>query len=473
MSIANKIAKNFFISAFARIIGLILALFIAGLMTRYLGKEGFGYYATSMAFVFIFSIFSDLGIYSIVTRDISRPGANEGQLISHAFSLRFFWAALMFTVCSVVVWLFPYPEIVKKAVLIQAVGFWFLSLSQVLMGVLQKYLRTDKSALADVASRILQLALVAILIYKDAGFLWIVSAMAAGSALNALIIYIGAKQHIKFSVRVSLSAWKNLLYASYPLAISGILTVIYFKMDTIMLSLFKPAEDVGIYGLSYKVLESVIVFPSILIGLVLPQLSFYVNTNKDRFKLIAQKTLDVLLIGVVPLVLGTIFLSTKIVTILGGLDFISASKPLNILIIATAFIFLGAFYSNILIVINKQKLLALIYGAGAVFNVVANYFLIPRYSYMGAASTTLATELLVTILMIIASAKYLHYNFSFSRVWKYLISAVAMSVVLLMLGNLNIAILLPLGMVIYFVVLFIIRGFNRQDIKILTQRDAN
>ena len=78
--IVRKIAFNTIVSIAARILGTIIALVNIGFITRYLGKDVFGEYVTILAFVSVFSIIADFGLYSLLVRDISRPGADEKYL---------------------------------------------------------------------------------------------------------------------------------------------------------------------------------------------------------------------------------------------------------------------------------------------------------------------------------------------------------------------------------------------------------
>jgi len=147
--LGRKIALNTIVSSGARIIGLALSLTTIGFITRYLGQEGFGYYATILAFLFFFTVLADLGLYSICLREISQPRADQRKIVSNAFTLRFMVGLFIFALAPLVVYFFPYPGQVKTGVLIGALGFWLMSNQQVLIGIFQKYLRVDKVALGE------------------------------------------------------------------------------------------------------------------------------------------------------------------------------------------------------------------------------------------------------------------------------------------------------------------------------------
>ena len=88
MILVRKIAYNIIIATGARAFGVALSLISLGFIVRYLGKEGFGSYSLVLAFLYTFNILADLGLYSLMTREISRPGANEKKIASNIFTLR-------------------------------------------------------------------------------------------------------------------------------------------------------------------------------------------------------------------------------------------------------------------------------------------------------------------------------------------------------------------------------------------------
>lgn len=458
--LGRKIAYNTIISVGARLIGLALSLIIIGFITRYLGQTGFGYYATILAFLFFFTVLSDLGLYSICLREISRPAADEKKIASNAFTLRFFAGLFIFCLAPLIAYFLPYPGQVKLGILIGAVGFWFLSNQQVLMGVFQKHLHMDKVALAELLGRVFQLGLVVFFIWQKLGFLFIVGALVGGALINFLLVFFFSRKYISISFQFDFSFWRSLLKKSLPLGLAIIFTMVYIKIDTIMLSLMKSPADVGIYGLAYKFLESLLFFPAMFVGLVMPLMSKYAFSARKKFKEITQKTLDILLIFLVPMVIGTFFLSKQIVILIAGQDFILSAGVLNILIVATGIIFLGTLFANMIISLEEQKKLIYIYGAGVVINLVTNFIFIPKYSYYGAAGTTVLTELIVTLLMMIILYQALKALPSFIYMTKYILAGLFMAGFLYFFAQWHLFILIILASLVYFGSLWLMGGFK-------------
>jgi len=477
MTIVKKIAYNTFISSGARIIGVALSLIGIGFITRYLGQEGFGSYSLILVFVSVFDVLADFGLYSLMTREISKPGADEKKVASNIFTIRIFTLLIFLAIAIVSVWFFPYPLKIKTGVAIMSLSCFFLSACQVLMGIFQKYLRTDKPSIAEILGRIFQLLLIILVVYFDLGFLFVLIASLFSSVVIFLLSFIFSRKYIIVSFAFDFSYWKKIIREAIPIAISVILTLVYFKIDSIFLSLSfinrfspSPLSDVGIYGIAYRVLEGLIFFPAMFVGLIMPLLSGSAVSDKEQFKKIFQKTLNVLIIFIVPLVVGVLILAMPIVKLIGGNNFIESAPVLRILSFAVGLIFLGSLFGNSIIALNRQKIGAWIYFGGMIFNIVTNLIFIPKYRYLGAAGTTVATEFLVTFLMIVLIYKTIHYFPSFRIVFKALIGGIAMGVFIWFFKEWNLFLLVGLGIAIYFGVLYFIKGIRKEEIALLIKK---
>lgn len=477
-TIRQKIAYNVTFSGAARIIDTFLALVITGLLTRYLGPSGFGDYIIIFTFWYIFTVLADLGLYSITVKEISQNDGEEQKIISNAFTLRMVSTALIFFVGILAVFLFPYKNTVKIGVIIASIGFWALFSEQVLMGLFQKNLRIDRAALGDLAGRLVQVALTLVIIKKNLSFLSIIAAFSL-SGLASLAVYVWfARRFVNLKLAADFEVWKKILRQGWPLALSAILTMLYFRLNVITLSLIKGEEAVGIFGVGYKILENLIFFPAMFVGLVMPMMSRAAKTDMEKFKDILHKVSNALAIFLFPMVAATVILRKEIVQTIAGSGFNESAGVLEILIFATALIFLGTLFSNAIIALNKQKQLFRIYFWGAVLNFIINIVLIPPLSYMGAAWSTLATEFLVTALMMIYLWREIKYLPRLPRLPKIILSTVISSIGILFIGKefagkspaVLLVFLLPLEIALYFAVLYMTGGIKKEEFKLFFNR---
>ena len=170
MLVARKIAYNVAVSSVAKILSTVLALVSIGFITRYLGKEGFGDYATVLAFFYLFAAISDLGLYHISTREISRPRADENRILGNIFSLRIIASLAVIILAPIILIFFPYPLEVKQGIMIAAFAFLFSSSYQVLNGVFQKNLAMDKVTISELIGKAIQVVVVIVAIRLSLGF---------------------------------------------------------------------------------------------------------------------------------------------------------------------------------------------------------------------------------------------------------------------------------------------------------------
>ncbi|MFA5871792.1 MAG: flippase [Parcubacteria group bacterium] len=456
-SVSRKIAYNVVISSSAKIIGTILALVGIGFITRYLGKEGFGEYSTVLAFFSFFGSLVDLGLYSISTREISRPGSDEKAILSNVFTIRVIASLAIIIIAPLIIFFFPYSENVKTGILIAAVAYLFSSSYSVLIGLFQKRLVMDKVAVAELVGRIFQVIVIVIAVKLDWGFLAIITTLLINMLVSFLIVYAWSKHYVRFRFKFDWPAWKSFLKESYPLGISAIIVFAYFKLDTIMLSIMKSSSDVGIYNAAYKILENISFFPAMLVGLVMPIMSRYIFHEREKFVLVADKTFKVLIILAVPLLVGILFLAPQIIRLIGGADFAESVQVLRILSFAIVFIFFGNYFNNVLVAGNKQKKLMLVLLFCAIFNILLNLILIPRYSYTGAAVVSSLTEMLVAILCASLVFRELKYRPSLQKLAEVFFGGIAMAAILYLGRGINFIILAFVSTLVY---LFILWAFS-------------
>jgi len=489
VSLSSKIASNTLISYTGRIISTAFALVTIGFITRSLGQEGFGQYTTVLAFLSLFVILADLGLHSLMTREISRSaphssdekGERDGISVisSNFFTIRAS-ASLLFLFAGIgAAFLFPYSVEVKVGIGIGAIGFFFLSLHQLLLGVFQKHLAMHLAALAEVAGRSAQLLMVYIIYmwgvrhptYTNEFFLYLV-AMSAASVIIFSLTFLAAQKYIKVGLRFDFTYWRQIVKTTWPIALSIVLTLIYFKIDTIFLSLMKPAADVGIYGVAYRVLEGLIFFPAMFAGIMMPILSRDAVSDMAHFKIVFQKSFRAIAIFALPLVGGGWVLAYSISHLIGGKEFIVAGAPLQALFVATGIIFFGNILGRAVIALDLQKKAVIAYLLGVVLNVVLNLIFIPTHTYMGAAWSTVVTELLVVMFLFWLVWRKTKVSFDIRGITKAAFAAAVMSGTLLLFASpittplsvLGLGTVMILGAGVYFGVLYLIRGVGREEI---------
>jgi len=120
----------------------------------------------------------------------------------------------------------------------------------------------------------------------------------------------------------------------------------------------------------------------------------------------------------------------------GGIDFIQAAPVVAVLIPAIFMIFIGNLCGRSLIALDMQKKSMFLYFFGAILNIVTNLIFIPKYGFIAAAWTTVATEAFVTIGMCFLLYKNNVFKINFMPILKRIILTIILSVFFLIEFNL-------------------------------------
>jgi len=460
----KKIFYNTLLQSVGKAISVAIGLITIAFLTRFLGDEGFGEYTTVISFMGFFGILADLGLYLVTTKEISKEGADEAKILGNVFSLRFITVLIMLIVGALISLFFPYSPQVKQAMFLGILAFASVSGTQVLVGVFQKHLVFYKLTASEIIQRLIFFGGVILLIRLGLGLTHLILVLAIANIVHFLICWRMAQKLIPFRLQFDTAYWKYILIKSWPLGSAVLLNLIYFRADTIILSFFKPAVDVGVYGLSYKILEVLMAFPAMFAGLIMPFLARYAFAEWDKYRLYLQKSLDAILLAVVPMVIVTLYFARPIIDLVGGNGFTDADKVLKILIFATALIYLGNLFGYTIVALDAQKKMLWGYGTGALTGLILYFILIPKFTYFGAAIATLIVELIVLIFLYIITSKKAGFYPSFNILIKAFGAAFPMFVFFYFV-NINWIIEALVGLTIYSVLLFVFKAIPKDFIN--------
>jgi len=246
----------------------------------------------------------------------------------------------------------------------------------------------------------------------------------------------------------------------------SIFGLIYVRIDTVMLSMMKGDAVVGWYNAAYNIVLGVKPIPQLLMNALFPLMSSYFVSSKDSLKVVYEKSFKYLFILGLPLAVGITLLADRIILLLYGQQFYPSIIALQILSWDVLLIFLYMCSAFILISIDKQNQMAVIAGYAALINVILNLFLIPYFSYIGAAVATIVTEtILISLYFLLISKSF--YKLPISKIFiRPLIACLIMGFFIHYLININPFLLIILAVLVYFTSLYLIKGFSKDDLEL-------
>ncbi|MFH1145977.1 MAG: flippase [bacterium] len=463
MSLTHQIAKNTAWQISGKIIAIVLGIFTIGLMTRYLGLDGYGQYATVWAYLQFFGLVTDFGLQLVVSREISKADANEEHIIGNAFGLRLALNIVFLLIAPLIALLFPYPPLVKIAILVATLFFFFQSTTNLFMGSFQKRFAMGMFTIIELIPRALLLVLIALTPFFGQKLLWVTFAFGITAGCHTILVLFRIKNYYRLRILTDWPMWKYLFLESWPLALSIGLILVYFKGDTLLLSLYYPDTVVGLYGAPYKILEVLATVPAAFAGLLLPILSRHWSEQRiEDYGRVLQRGMDFLFLLGLPMVVGMYFISTDVMRIVAGPDFIQSGPLLTVLMIATAVIFLSNILQFAIIAAGEQRKLTKFFAMAAVLALGAYLITIPRYSYWGAAWTTVGVELLVMALYLWLLKRMCGWKWKLGLAGKVVLSCLVMAFSMFVLRTIPWYLLAVIGTVVYGIVLFVTKAIDKE-----------
>ncbi len=472
MKTAAKVAYNTIYQVIGKAVAMGLTLASVAIITRQLGQADFGEYTIIMTFLAFFGILADFGLTLVTAQMISQPEADEEKILNNLFTWRLTSALFLLSLAPVVGWFFPYSQAIKIGIFLGSAAFLFNALSQVLVGFFQKHLRMDYVAIAEAGGRLALLISVVIVYFKNWGLLGFVGAAVVGNLVNFLFLFFRARNFSPIRLAFDFSLWRTIWQKSWPLTITIILNLLYLKTDILLLSVWKEAADVGLYGAAYKVVDVVITLPFMFCGLILPLLTkAWAQKDNNSFKVLAQKSFDFMLLVALPLVIGAQFTARSLMVLLAGQEFSQAGQILQVLILAAAMIFIGSVAAHAIVAIDKQKKMIGAYLFTALSAILGYVLFIPRFSYWGAAWVTVYSETIIALFSWFFVYKYTGFVPRLAKAGKGLLSALLMGVGLWFVKSWSLFILLFLGVVSYTFFLYLLGGIKKSDLFELFKND--
>ncbi|AEH07269.1 flippase [Methanothermococcus okinawensis] len=411
MSSVKRIAKNTGILFVSNIISKLFGFVYTIYMARYLGAQGFGILSFALAFTGMFGVLADMGLQPLTVREVARNTELSGKYLGNIAAIKSILGIITFVLIVLTINLMNYPAETVYVVYLIAFSVLINSFNGMFYSIYQGHEKMEYVGIGNIINSSLMFVGVFIAIYLGfnvEGFAYIYLISGIGVLLYNLII--STWKFVKPKIEIDLKFWKELLKEAWPFALIGFFVIIYFRIDSIMLSYMKGNEVVGYYSASYRLIDALSsLVPSIIYSVMFPVMSKYLNSINDLKKVWIKAFNLSFIVGITTSIFVVVF-AKYIILIVYGYGYLPSVMVLQILIWAFFIICVSSITSGLLNATNKQRLVTFGAGAGAIINVILNIILIPKYSMEGAAIATVITEILMFVLYIYSACKFLKIN---------------------------------------------------------------
>jgi O-antigen/teichoic acid export membrane protein len=399
------ILKNTFFQAVGQAVGKLLTFFLFIFIARSLSVESFGQFNFIYAYAAIFAIFMDFGMDILIPKLVAITPLKLKFLLP-LIKFKLICVSLVFSI-YVVITLGMRNNDSFTTYMLAGLGTALYSLISFLFGIY----RGKESLKYEAVFTIMHKGLFFLLSVLSVYYGFFLKGIFGALVISSTIVLIFACCHvwkrygylISETNEIEIKKNKEIFKEALPYLFINVCTIIYFRIDTLMLSYLKSNYDVGIYNAAYRLMEGLIFIPGAFMTAFFPVLVRAANRGRsylnDKFKegLISISLIGLLISG--PLMIG----SYTFISLFWGQRYIEAVPILKLLAVALFIIHLNYIVTQSAIAQNKEKLYMVTVVCAVLINIGLNFPLINLYAARGAALSTIITELFLGLVLFIST----------------------------------------------------------------------
>jgi O-antigen/teichoic acid export membrane protein len=392
------IVKNSAYLFLARFINSLAILGLILVISRRLGPDIFGGYSFLNAVVMTGIVFANFGLDAHMVREVSRDHSLGHTYLASVLGFKAISSLIVMVGLYGLFRIFLIDQAMVGLLAFFSIVICLNSISQSLWFYGDAFQKFRFHAGLWAISNIIKVPMVWLFISVEESLKMVIYALVISEFISLIVsglciyTFFGGFPNsfsIKFISKLCKEVW--------PLAIIFILSALYFRIDLMMLEIMKGDKAAGIYSAAYKLIEFLSIVPGTICVAALPGLSVDYCENIETFK--ANSVRALLFLGTGGIGTGLFFylFAKQIILQLYGPLFFESITCLSILSGVVFFLFINGYLAYIAIAMNNEKGMALILFISTILNVLFNYYLIPKYSYIGASLSTLFSEIFMSL----------------------------------------------------------------------------
>ncbi|MFU8852579.1 oligosaccharide flippase family protein [Micromonospora sp. SL1-18] len=385
-----------------RLLGMAVGMATNSVLARYLNPDGFGIFALALTLGTAAAQVADMGTTITVSSRIAREKASAGRILTTGLLIRTSVALLATVVLLIAAARGLFGES-SSVVAVVAVATPLSAASILTAGATARFRPEVSSVLALIQGVLWLIAVVAIA--RTGGdvvlLAWFFVAVVAvqtgvGVVINRRLVPLGRPSWVEAG---------RIFALSWPLAISSLAVMAYYRLGSVILFHLQGAAEVGYYSAAYKFLDVAQLGPAMLVAPLLPLVATSATMDTHRRNLIfslATRTGVVIGAGTAVMLIA---LAPALVAYLYGDDFGPATMPLILLAVAFVGVTLGYVGTTICSALGVVRPIAVLTVSVAVVNLAAQFWACARWGATGAAAVAAVTEFVIGVATCLLAAR--------------------------------------------------------------------
>ena len=329
------------------VLGSLLSVISAALLTRHLGAADFGRYAAVFSLITVVTGIADAGTANIGVREYSVRRGEEGRtFLAHLMGIRILLAVLGGLAAVAFSLAAGYDSEMIAGAGLAGVGLVIATVGGTLAVPLQSLLRLGWVTNLEVLRQAATVALIVALVLAGAG---IVPLLAVPIPVGLLVIVVTValvRSHAGLRPRADREAWRRLVALTLPYAAATAIGIFYAHTTVLALSIASTERETGLFSAAFRVYFVLATIPGLLVSSAFPILARAARDDRDRLRYAVQRLLDASLVFGGGMALVTAVGAPVAIAIVAGGEYdasVSVLRVLAIAILGTFLIAVGGF----------------------------------------------------------------------------------------------------------------------------------
>ena len=379
-----------------QIYSLLLSLIIGPLTVRALGPQLHGDMMYAESIIVIFYTFAQFGLGGIVVAELVQHPEKEEETIGTVMVIRIVMSVIAMLLSAVTALILkPQNKMILLSTYIQTTAILFLSYEAINYWFQGKLLNHHFSIISAIGLTLEDLFKV-YLIMKDPDMLKFSIANTIRYAFIFIcLLILFYKLNPGFKMKFNLSLAKKLLRRGFHFFIASVGTMIYYKIDSLMVGSMIDSISLSFYTVGLNISDMWQMIPNSISTTAQPVIARYKGNDEKKY----IETYQLLLLGITCLCviacIGALLIGKPVILFLYGEPYRNSVLIFHIIIFASIFSSLSMARSNWIVCEKYENQSKYFVFIGAVIDIVLNYIFIKMYGVVGAALSTFVTEFAV------------------------------------------------------------------------------
>jgi O-antigen/teichoic acid export membrane protein len=380
------------------LLGALATVASSAVVIRHLGVIDTGHFLTVTALLSIVATVSDLGLTGFAVREYSTGERVDGRrFLRNLLGIRMVLAFSGLVVAVLFGLLVGYPTVMVLGTVIAGCGMVFLVVQDGCAIPLQVGLRFGWVAGLQLAIQV-GVAIEAVLLAVAGAGLLPFFALQLPVVVPALVVsaMVGGR-NARLVPTIDTREWRRMVSRILPYSAAVVLSVVYFQIAQVMVSLLSSAKQTGYFGVSFRVLAAFTLLPPLAVSTALPLLARAARDDAERFDYASRRLVETMVLAGCGLALALFLGATFAIAVIAGSGYEQSVEVLRILAVALLGTFVIAARGYALLSLDRLRAMLVCNAIALVVVLACGVPLISAYGAKGAAIAMVAAELTLAV----------------------------------------------------------------------------